>query len=388
MDDETGKRSRSRPKEDGTRLTQPGLPILGVGPVTALGSGIDSLREGLQGTRRPPIEQEEVEVCAGGASLPVYRARVEGLDSFVPKRALRRLDRFSRMALLAACLAREDAGIGFTDSSRVGLVFGSAYGPLGATFAFQDSAIDDGDKCASPTSFANSVHNALASQVSIAMGIEGPCFTVTSFGLTVAGVFSTARMWLAGDVADYVLAGVGEEYSPVVGYAAAQKARVSHSSLQPFCFDRCTYAPGEGFVVFLLGKKAESKKYGALQRIDSFRLGANGAFPDQSRGQLDALFLAANGDARTGKAYRRALSPRAPHAAYSVLYGSMPTGVAFDAAIAAASIQDRTLYPTPDSRVAGGVSLLEREQHLPENARIGCLACDADGYGTFLLVSG
>ena len=162
--------------------------ITGMGTVSALGCGIETLRAGLDKRVLPNIVGEKIEGAHEEIDLKVYTAEVDGLDRFVPKRALRRIDRFNRMALMASFLALEDSGITITDRTRVGIVFGSGYGPLSTTFGFLDSLIEFGDKCASPTLFANSVHNALASQVSISMKIEGPSLTVTSFEATFGAV--------------------------------------------------------------------------------------------------------------------------------------------------------------------------------------------------------
>ena len=44
-------------------------------------------------------------------SLPAYVSDATRLTEFVAKRALRRLDKFSKLAALGACLALEDAGL-------------------------------------------------------------------------------------------------------------------------------------------------------------------------------------------------------------------------------------------------------------------------------------
>src|SRR3972149_3161853 len=138
---------------------------------------------------------------------------------YTDKRQDSRIDRFIQMALLSSFLAIEDSGLILDDRTRIGIIFGSGYGPLQTTFRFLDSLIDFGDKCASPTLFANSVHNSLASHVSILLKVQGPCLTVTCFEQTTFSVMTTAINWLREGTADYVLAGVGDEYCDVRGYA-------------------------------------------------------------------------------------------------------------------------------------------------------------------------
>jgi len=196
------------------------LSILGLGTVCALGSGVENFRLGLKGERQPDVVDTTVKGLEQPMSLPVYQAQIDELDRFIPRRALRRIDGFAKMALLSTHLALEDAGMRIENKARVGIVVGSGYGPIRTTFDFLDGIIDDGDHCALPTHFANSVHNALASQISIFLDIQGPCTTITCFDNTVANVLMTARNWLKDGTVDFVIAGLGDEYNDVLGYSA------------------------------------------------------------------------------------------------------------------------------------------------------------------------
>jgi 3-oxoacyl-[acyl-carrier-protein] synthase II len=367
------------------------LSILGIGPVSALGSGVASLQAGLEGRQKPAIELRPCGPPGSTATLPVYTACAEGLDRFAPKRSLRRLDGFVRMALLASCLAVEDAGIQFEDKARVGIVLGSAYGPLQTTFQFQDSIIDDGDRGASPTAFANSVHNAPAAQVSIAMQLEGPSQTITCFGRTTAGVLMTAQAWLEEGTVDFVLAGVGDEYCPVRGYAF-EKLRQGESQdhdedwgkdwsgIEPFDLARCTHRPGEGFVAFLLCRDSFAKgRYGRLKEI-GFSIRDRERLKDQLRTHR-AVFLAARGKRGEAAAYEGLHDAELTYTAHSPLYGGLPVGLGFELACAALAMRDRRLYATPAGQAAGSWKTIEATGPLAEGAALACVeVAGASGY--------
>ena len=313
------------------------LSILGIGTVGALGSGIKTLKEGLQGSRKPQIAIEEIESPNGIVQLPVYKAQPEGLDAFVPKRALRRVDPFARMALLSSHLAVEDSGLEIIDMSRVGIVFGSGHGASQTTFNFLDGIINDGDRGASPTHFANSVHNALASQVSIFMKATGPCSTITCFEHSVSQVFFTAQTWLDLGMVDYVLTGFGDEYCDVLGYAAAGFNGQSVQKNEPLNFEKCSFTPGEGHITFLLSRSEMKTKYGTLEAVDR----------NQTIEEINALqclngevYLAANGNKEDGEFYKQ-LEMQGSVEAHSQLYGSMPLGAAFEIAAAALSLNEQ-----------------------------------------------
>jgi len=192
--------------------------------------------------------------------------------------------------------------------------------------------------------FANSVHNSLVSNVSIALNIEGPCQTLTCFDMTTAAVFSTASQWLKSGTVDYVLAGVGDEYCEVRGYATLLSGSHNVNELSPMEFNQCSYLPGEGFTAFLLGKEESKKGYG---RIDSVK---SGKIPDLECRDCDAHFLTANGNSKTGPFYEQFTKEEVPAFCYSQLYGGMPVGLGFDMAIAALSLKEKTLFSTSDKR--------------------------------------
>lgn len=299
------------------------LSILGIGSVSALGSGVNTLREALSAQIDPQVTTEIIETAGRKVSLPVYRARAEGLDRFVPKRALRRVDPFARMALLSSHLAVEDSGLEINDRSRLGIVFASAHGAAQTTFNFLDGIIDDGDAGASPTHFANSVHNALASQVSIFMSATGPCTTITGLGHSVGQALFTAQHWLESGDVDYVLAGFGDEYCPVLGYAVA-------------CFEEesgaaCTYRPGEGHISFLLGRPEASTAYGQL-KVDLLKEAA------KLKNTANICFVADNGSRPDHKAFASVVAATQV-TNHHHLTGSLPLAAPFEMAFAMLTAQ-------------------------------------------------
>lgn len=359
------------------------LSILGMGLVSSLGGGIDPLRAALHGEGRPNIVLKPVETAQGVAEVPVYAAEPEGLDRFVPKRSLRRVDRFVRMALLASFLAFEDAGLTPTDPARVGLAFGTGYGPLATTFEFQDTIIHDGDRCASPTAFAGSVHNAPASQVSIAMKIEGPCQTITTFCHTVAGALRTAEAWLNEGAADTVLVGLGDEFHPLGAYALANMDADLKQEMTPLDFSLCTYRPGEMFSAFLLGRDGEGEaRRSMIEEIQTLDREYERARTIISR--HDAAILGATGR-RSDFAYESLRLPGQRYAVYTPHYGGSPTSFGMDLAAGILALEERTLFPVPESVYQSHHWNMPREaQPLAEGAALACVDCNEDGACTIV----
>ncbi|MDH3974762.1 MAG: beta-ketoacyl synthase chain length factor [Deltaproteobacteria bacterium] len=347
--------------------------ILGIGTVSAMGCGIESLRQGLSGNAFPNILAHHIETKEGTFTLPVYRAVAEGLENYIERSRLRRMDPFLRMGLLASCLAMQDSGLEIDDGERVGIVFGTGYGALASSFGSFNSLMEDGDNCVSPTLFATSVHNAMASNVSIALGLGGPLQTVSSFEMTTWAVFDLACGWIDEGIVDYVLTGVGDEYCPTRGYSVLLSGARGMTAMNPLDFSCCTYLPGEGFSAFLIGKGQGYCRISATERVAASHFSGKG---------MDALFLSANGEKEMAAAYSRCMKESSRIAAYAPLYGGLPVGQGFDLAVAALSLKEGTLYPSPSVFPAvADKRVICKKEKFGNPFTIGTVQCDRDGNG-------
>ncbi len=197
----------------------------------------------------------------------VYPSETSELASYIPKKQLRRIDHFSRMALLGAGKAMKDAGSTMKDAGstmkgagstmkgagstmkgagesmgskdKMGLIVATGYGALKTTFSFLDSYIEKGDKLSSPLHFSNSVHNAAAAHISILYGITGPTLTVSQFEMSFFSALITASVWLKEGYTDSVLVGCSDEFCDVIGYCIhgfmdeKNKSRDRNNSSEP-----------------------------------------------------------------------------------------------------------------------------------------------------------
>ncbi|MBN2809430.1 MAG: beta-ketoacyl synthase chain length factor [Deltaproteobacteria bacterium] len=245
------------------------LAIHGIGAVGAFGAGRHHLRAALQGEKRVEPEITEIKTKRGSHQLPVFRAATDDLKTRIPNRNRRRLDHFSQLALLGACLACEDSGSPL-NGARTGLIIASAYGATATTFSFLDSLIDDGDLLASPTLFANSVHNAAAAHIAAHLQITGPSLSLTQGQLSLPMALLTAAQWLADGRADTILCGVVEEYCDVLGYCwqnyLEQKETTTAENSDPA---PAFYGPGEGSLFLRLSRPAGTAPlYGYLEKLE------------------------------------------------------------------------------------------------------------------------
>lgn len=169
-------------------MSRAALSVAGTGLVHSIG-GKDALAAIQQG-QAPAISAPDI------SSLAVLLSGV----------SLRRIPRYARMALLACVQALDAAGWRQKEVlHRTALVFGTAYSSSQMSMDFMDSILDNGPHLSSPTAFSHAVNNMGAGLLSLLLGIEGPCFTISQFELSFAGAVSTAAALLGAGRAERVL---------------------------------------------------------------------------------------------------------------------------------------------------------------------------------------
>ena len=227
--------------------------VAGIGVVFARGRGIGSLEEALRTgwvapSRKPVASSPE-------KMIPVYSVEEKTITDKAVLKKMRRADRFSKMAVLAAWDAVKDGGIEIDEGgASLGIILATAFGPQVTAFRFLDEIIDHGDASVSPTLFSHSVHNAAASYVASALGNHGPTLTVTQFGWSFHQALILARAWIHEGRCENVLVGSVEECGTVMEYICSKKLEIAEDGrIRPFEFSPSPSAvPGEGSVFLLL----------------------------------------------------------------------------------------------------------------------------------------
>lgn len=320
------------------------IAVNGIGAVGGFGCGVNDLEKSLSDRVCQP---GKVEIISGEGviELPVFNAETQRLESYVPKRALRRVDHFSRIAVLGGYLALEDAGYAETSSGNMGIVVASGYGAAQTTFGFLDTIIEAGDGCASPTFFSNSVHNAAAAQLSIFSRATGPNITISQFEMSVPSALVTACQLLAEKMVDFVLFGGVDEYCSVLGYCRHRLfPNEKPEGMAPLHLNQQSAIVGEGSAFFLLSRPEDSiSPYCFITNI----IFGNLRCEDVSLPPEAFLILGADGHKCCGRHYAEQIPCGSRVAVYANLYGSLPIGPAFDMAIAALSLKSGEIFGVP-----------------------------------------
>ncbi len=319
------------------------IVIGGVGVAGGFGCGVAALEQALRGGEVRPGRMT-LPMPDGPVEIPAFMSDTTPLKDFIPLRTLRRVDHFSRLALLGAHLALADAGLPEAERAGLGVVIASGHGATGITFAFQDSFINDGDICASPTHFANSVHNSAAANISILLGATGPSLTVTQFHLSVPSALLAARQWLLEGRVERVLFGAVDELSRLTGHYWHRQHAHFAGIPSPLHTGAETAVPGEG-AAFLLLSRAQDADAPGYCTLDSVTVGRK-LPPRPLAPPVGLLVLGADGVPETAARYAAAAAG-SRIACYTPLYGSMPPGPAFDIASTALALRSGSVFATP-----------------------------------------
>jgi 3-oxoacyl-[acyl-carrier-protein] synthase II len=360
------------------------VAIGGIGVVGGFGCGVAALERALAGDAVPPGAMA-LSVPGSPPSLPAFLADTGPLKDYIPARTLRRVDHFSRLALLGAHLALADAGLPEADRRSLGVVVASGHGATGITLAFQDSFINDGDICASPTHFANSVHNSAAANISILLGATGPSLTVSQFDLSVPSALLAARQWLVEGRVDRVLFGAVDELSQLTGHYWFRRHAMTPEGAFPEPLDggRETAVPGEGAAFLLLSRTGDGPASGYCT-LDSV---ATGLGPPERLLSPPPGLLVLGADGSRGAAARYAQAAAGARVAcYTPLYGSMPPGPAFDLAAAALVLRNGCAFASPGHAAPDFPARVAAGGEPVDGGGAGVLTLDDEGgYGLALL---
>jgi len=247
------------------------VAITGIGCVTPIGTAVDGLWRGLQARR------SAVRTITRFDPEP-FRSRMAGeVPDFEPadhldRRALRRLDRFSQMGVVASRLALEDADLDLAgvDPDRVGVMMGSALG--GIAFAEAQAAVYGAAGLRGvDASLALSVFGgAVSCNIAIHTGATGPNATNGMSCASGAIAIGEALRVLQRGEADVMLAGGAEAPLSPLCYASFTLIRAMSTrnddpagASRPFDRDRDGFVMGEGAALLVLERLDRARARGA-----------------------------------------------------------------------------------------------------------------------------
>lgn len=243
------------------------VAITGMGAISAMGEGAgalwQALRSGTSGIR--PLRH----ACAEELRVRIAAQVPESFDpaAHFPERLLPMLDRTAQFALFAANEAIAQSGLDLADAAlaaRCGVVVGTGVG--GETTHDEQNRRLYAEKARRlhPLTIVRIMANAPASLISMAHGLHGPAFVVSSACASTNHAIAQAVMMIRAGMADVMLAG-GADACLSFGVLRAWEAMrvLASDDCRPFSANRRGLVLAEGAGMFVLESLAHARARGA-----------------------------------------------------------------------------------------------------------------------------
>ena len=245
--------------------------VTGLGAITPIGNDAETfwhnLLAGTSGVA--PItaydaSAEEVQIAA----------EVKGFDpaTFMDFKQVRRMSRFSQLAVAAAAQAIADAGLQVTDANRddIAVVVNTGGGGIGDVARGERMFLEQGGKRVSPFMVPMLSPSMAACQVSIQNRLRGPVMTsVAACASGVQALIEAQRLIEHGDVDVVIAGGTESAILPVAFAALANMGALSkrndepQRASRPFDANRDGFVFGEGAAVLVVEAAEHAERRGA-----------------------------------------------------------------------------------------------------------------------------
>jgi 3-oxoacyl-[acyl-carrier-protein] synthase II len=245
--------------------------ITGIGVVTPLGHDIQSVFSALLAGRSGvgPLAAFD---ATGFRCRIAAEVRDWDPGALLDKRKRKEMDRFTEFGTVAALHAARDAGLELTDAERdrAGCYLGVGIGGLGTLERTKAQLLERGPARVSPYTVPAMISNLAAGQVTIALGLHGPSFSVTSACATGVHSIGEAAERIRTGRSDVMIAGGAEACITPVGVSGfeamlslSRRNDAPAAASRPFDRGRDGFVIGEGAAVLVLESEERARRRGA-----------------------------------------------------------------------------------------------------------------------------
>ncbi len=237
------------------------LVITGLGLVLPCGDGIEAARVSLA-AKVPCFAELPAALGLGrGAACTAFHPA-----GIIPPMQLRRLDRPSRFAWVAAHQAFQDAGLNpKLMGERIAVAVGTLTGGSEASEAFMRPYLQRGPEGASPLVFPNCVANATSGHLALAFSLKGPSATFVDRENAAFVALEQAARWLRAGLAEVALVIGTDGLFPLL-LDVCRGSRMLDRQGDPEFGSGRGFLPGEGAQAFLLETRTHADTRGAKPR--------------------------------------------------------------------------------------------------------------------------
>lgn len=256
--------------------------ITGVGAVTPIGNNVEDFWNGIKENKcgigpitRFDASEYKVSVAA---ELKDFQP-----ETVIPKRELKRLDKFSQYAIVAADEALKDSGIEITDDNamRIGTIMGTGIGGFETIEEGYQRLIDKGPRRLNPMFIPMIISNMNAANIAIKTGARGTSYSLNTACAAGTNAIGEGFLKIATGILDGAFVG-GSEASVAPLAMGAFDALTALSSnddpmtaSRPFDKDRDGFVAGEGAGVLYIESLESAQARGAKIYAEIVGYGTN-----------------------------------------------------------------------------------------------------------------
>ena len=244
--------------------------ITGMGAVTPIGNtAADSwaaARQGVCGIA--PITHYDT-----SAQKAKLAGEVKDLDPslWVDKREMRKMDRVTQLAMVAAAQAMADSGLNMEneDTARCGVIVSSGIGGLSTIESEHSRGLEKGFDRVSPHFIPMVITNMSAGHIAIRYGFKGMCSCPVTACASGSNAIGDAFRQIRDGYADVMLCGGTEASITPLGIGGFTSLKALHTGTDPlrasipFDAERSGFVMGEGAGILILEEYEHAKARGA-----------------------------------------------------------------------------------------------------------------------------
>lgn len=250
--------------------------ITGMGAVTPLGTGVNKFWEGIKANKIgfsfiDKFDTEGTGVKIAGKVRDFDESDYFDIKGCFDKKEAKRMDMFTKYAVVAAHEALQDAGTDFSDVDkfRAGVIVGSGIGGIDLTLSEHCKYLEKGAGRVSPFYIPMMISNMAAGTVSMKTKFMGANFDVSTACASATHCIGEAFRKIKDGYLDICLAGGTESTNVEFTFAgfANMKALTKSDNLErasvPFDKERNGFVLGEGSGILVLEEYEHAKARGA-----------------------------------------------------------------------------------------------------------------------------
>lgn len=244
--------------------------VTGMGAITPIGKSVEDFWKGIKEGKCGIDTITQIDVTDYKVKLA---AEIKDLnvEDYMDKRAAKRLDRYSQLAIIATKEAMKDSGITSenTDMNKLGVIVGTGIGGLRTIEDQTKILVNKGHDRISPMYIPMAISNMATGNIAIEVGAKGESFSVVTACATGTHCLGEAYRLIKHGYQDAVIAGGAEgtiTETSIAGFTnikALSQATDKNRASIPFDKERSGFVMGEGAGILILEELEHAKKRGA-----------------------------------------------------------------------------------------------------------------------------